>query len=321
MESGQFIADNSDRLDRVLSVQLEVSRNQIERLIKEGYVRVDGKVIRKPSFKVQPKMRLSYVFQEAKKESFEDIDITIEKLYEDDDVLVVNKPAGLVVHPAPSVKEATLVDWLRKENIRLSTISGEERNGIVHRLDKDTSGAILIAKNNFAHSALSGQLQNRSMGRYYLALIDYPLKENLIVQKPIARNPKNRLKMAIVAGGRESKTAFAKVALSSSQKSELIACKLFSGRTHQIRVHLGALSRHILGDKLYGSGKQKGIERTFLHAYLLYFIHPRNGKPVEVKAPLFDDMREYIQDKFEKGREYESLGNESIKDLFQNFAT
>lgn len=320
MRSGQFVAKNSGRLDKVLSVELEVSRNQVEKLIKEGLVKVDNKTIIKPSFKLEELMGVSYVIKQAPKEDFSQIDIDIETLYEDEDILVVNKPAGLVVHPAPSVKEPTLVDWLRRENFRLSTISGEERNGIVHRLDKDTSGAILIAKSNMAHEVLSRQLQDRSMGRYYLAVINYPLKDEIIVQKPIARNPKNRLKMAVVAGGRASKTAFAKLVQSSNTNSELIACKLFSGRTHQIRVHLGSLNRFVLGDKLYGS-KEKVGTRMLLHAYLLYFIHPITKERIEIIAPLFEDMHNYITTNFNKGKEYESPTKESIKQLFENFAS
>ncbi len=318
VESGKFLSDSNGRLDKLLSLKLGVSRNQVERLIKSGLVRVDGKVTTKPSFKLISGMSVEYTFVEAAKEDYSDIDIDIEKLYEDDDILVVNKPSGLVVHPAPSVKEPTLVDWLRKQNIRLSTISGQERNGIVHRLDKDTSGAILIAKSNFAHEKMSEQLQDRSMGRYYLAITNYPLKDNVIVDKPIARNPNNRLKMAIVAGGKEAKTAFAKVA-KSKQDSELVAAKLFSGRTHQIRVHLSALNRYILGDGVYAPQKVKAKHRIYLHAYLMYFIHPRSGKRVEVLAPLFSDMKSYIKEKFDKGEDYERIENSYIKELFEDF--
>jgi len=320
VESSKVISSSCGRLDKILSNTLEKSRNQIEKLIKDGLVKVDGKLVKKPSFKVDINSEIEYIFKEAPKAEFKDIDIKIDKLYEDEDVLVVNKPSGLVVHPAPSVKEPTLVDWLRKQNIRLSTISGEERNGIVHRLDKDTSGAILIAKTNFAHEALSKQLQDRSMGRYYLAIINYPLKDNTIVDKPIARNPKNRLKMAIVESGKEAKTAFAKVA-TSNLDNELIACKLYSGRTHQIRVHLSTLSRYILGDRVYGPSLQKGSNRMFLHAYLLYFIHPVTNKLVEVKAPLFSDMKSFIDKNFNKEREYENLNRDEIKSFFENFAT
>jgi len=315
VSSGNFISKESNRLDKLLSSTLNISRNQIEKLIKDGLVKVDGKIVTKPSFKPKDGSKIEYQFIEAPKEEYSDIDIDIQKLYEDDDILVINKPSGLVVHGAPSVKEATLVDWLRKQNIRLSTISGKERNGIVHRLDKETSGAILIAKSNFAHEALSKQLQDRSMGRYYLAVVNYPLKDNIIIDKPIARNPKNRLKMAIVEGGKEAKTAFAKVA-QSKKDSELVAAKLFSGRTHQIRVHLSSLNRYILGDRLYGPKEQKLEHRMFLHAYLLYFVHPRSGERVEVIAPLLKDMQEYLKENFNKEKEYDKLTKDDIKELF-----
>ncbi len=319
MSSGIFIANSSGRLDKLLSLHIGVSRNQVEKLIKDSLVVVDGKVVTKASFKLVPESKVEYSFKEAPKQEHREIDIDIEILYEDDDVLVINKPTSLVVHPAPSVKEPTLVDWLRKKEIRLSTISGEERNGIVHRLDKDTSGALLVAKSNFAHEALSKQLQDRSMGRYYLSVINYPLKESVVVNRPIARNPKNRLKMAIVDGGKEAKTAFAK--MHSKDDLELIAAKLYSGRTHQIRVHLGVLNRYILGDSVYAPKSVKHNHRIFLHAYLLYFIHPRTKELTEVKAPLFKDMREYIDKKFCEGVDNESFKIDNIKEYFKDIDT
>ncbi len=312
MESIKVVSKSNGRLDKVLSDIIGVSRNQVEKLIKSGFVSVGGKLIKKPSFKVELGQEIEYSLPDVKERDFKDIDIDIEVLYEDDDVLVLNKPANLVVHPAPSVKEPTLVDWLRKKGVRLSTISGEERNGIVHRLDKDTTGAILIAKNNFAHESLSKQLQDRSMGRYYLAVINYPLKSNIVVDKPIARNPKNRLKMAIVDSGRDAKSAFLKID-ESLNKNELIAAKLFSGRTHQIRVHLSSLGRYILGDRLYGQSMSSNC--MMLHAYMLYFLHPRSGKLIEIKAPLNRCMKEFIGKNFNKEIVDEKLN--SIKALFE----
>jgi len=317
VESKVIKSSSSDRLDKVLSKELQISRNQIEKLIKSSLVYVNSKLVTKPSYKLSVDDEIKYSFLEAQKQSYTNLDIDIEKLYEDEDVMVLNKPAGVVVHPAPSVKEATLVDWLREQDIRLSTISGKERNGIVHRLDKDTSGAIIIAKNNLAHEALSAQLQDRSMGRYYIAVINMPLKENLIVDKPIARNPNNRLKMAIVENGRVAKTAFAKID-TASNNCEIVAAKLFSGRTHQIRVHLSSLNRYILGDKLYAPKAHKFNGRMMLHAKVLYFIHPRSKELIEVEAPLFNDMQEYIEAKFSKDIIDEKLNKSSIKALFSN---
>jgi 23S rRNA pseudouridine1911/1915/1917 synthase len=278
---------------------------------------VDGHTSTKASHKVAQGSVISYWFLEAPKREEIPIDFDVEILYEDEDILVVNKPAGLVVHPAPSVKEPTLVDWLVHRGISLSTLSGEERHGIVHRIDKDTTGALVIAKNNAAHQNLSEQLQNKSMGRYYLAVIDQPLKESRIVEVPIARNPKNRLKMAVVEGGRAAKTQFVTLSTSRQQGSSLIAAKLFTGRTHQIRVHLGALSRHILGDDLYGiKSKQGKIGRIFLHAYVLYLTHPTRGDNLEVVAPMFDDMVGYINRNFDKEMLHETITPDSIRRRF-----
>lgn len=301
VSSKQLTVQKNDRLDKVLATQLDVSRNQVEKLIKEGLVSVNGRTVTKASFKVEAGDEVAYTFKEAEKKEAPMIDFDVEILYEDAHLMVINKPAGLVVHPAPSVKEPTLVDWLKWRGISLSTISGEERHGIVHRIDKETTGALVIAKTNEAHEKLSLQLQDKSMGRYYLALIDYPLKENVVVDKPIGRNPKNRLKMDVVPTGKSAKTAFVKLAAASCG-TELIAAKLFTGRTHQIRVHLSTLGRHILGDDLYGfKSKRDKILRVNLHAYLLYLTHPVSGEKMEFIAPLFEDMQLFLSKNFEQG--------------------
>jgi len=249
----KFTASGPGRIDKILAQELDVSRNQVEKLVKDGLVSVSGRTVTKTSF------------------------------------------------PAPSVKEPTLVDWLVKKGISLSTISGEERHGIVHRIDKETTGALVIAKDNKVHEMLSEQLQDKSMGRYYLALIDHFLKEDVVVDKPIGRNPKNRLKMDVVPHGKAAKTAFKKL-LTSVHDVELIAAKLYTGRTHQIRVHLNTLGRHILGDDLYGfKSKRDKIPRVYLHAYLLYLIHPITGEKMEFTAPLFDDMKLYLSKYFDQG--------------------
>lgn len=265
-------------------MNIEASRNQIEQLIKKEYVKVDSKTVVKTGLKLKVNQEIEVHFPEAElnpvkdeefvKESLQDKEIKI--IYEDEHILVINKPYNLTVHDAPpSVKDATLVDWLKLNNISLSTISGEERHGIVHRLDKGTSGVMVIAKTNEAHTNLSKQLEDKSMGRYYLAIIDLPLKDDIVIEKPIARNPNNRLKMAIVENGKSAKSAFSKVAISNNEKYDLITCKLFTGRTHQIRVHLSTINRHILGDNLYGfKGELNKINRFYLHAYILYLIHP-----------------------------------------------
>ncbi len=300
MSSEQFTAKTAGRIDKILAIELDVSRNQVEKLVKDGLVSVNDKTIVKTSVKVVEGDEIAYEFKEAEKRVAPPIDFDVEILYEDEYLLVVNKPSGLVVHPAPSVKEPTLVDWLIHKGISLSTISGEERHGIVHRIDKETTGALVVAKDNKTHEKLSEQLQEKSMGRYYLALIDCPLKDDIVVDKPIGRNPKNRLKMDVVQEGRSAKTAFVKL-LTSKYDVELIAAKLFTGRTHQIRVHLNTLGRHILGDDLYGfKTKRDKIPRVYLHAYLLYLIHPVSGEKMEFVAPLFEDMKTYISKNFDQ---------------------
>ena len=317
MDLKSFEVEKDGRLDKVLTLELNQSRNQVEQLIKEGLVRVNDQVVIKTGKKLIIGDVVHYRFKEViPKEKAAVIDFDVEILYEDDVMMVVNKPSGLVVHPAPSVKEATLVDWLIEKGISLSTISGEERHGIVHRIDKDTTGALVIAKTNEAHQKLSEQLQDKSMGRYYLALIDYPLKSNGIVEKPIGRNPNNRLKMDIRENGKEAKSAFFKLA-ETNNKVELVVVKLFTGRTHQIRVHLQSLGRHILGDALYGfKSKKDTINRVFLHAYKLYMYHPTTGKKMEFVAPLFPDMQDFIKNKFNQGEIDEKIKPHLIDSYF-----
>ena len=316
----EFTCKESKRLDAAMSEALELPRNQVEKLIKNVGVLVDGKLTTKCSSKLVEGNVVQYEFVQAdESQSSYDVDFDVPILYEDDDLLVINKPPFLTVHGAPSVKEATLVDWLKAKGINLSTISGEERHGIVHRIDKETSGALVIAKNNEAHLSLSAQLEDKSMGRYYLAIIDLPLKDNIVVELPIGRSPNNRLKMDVLKrDGRMAKSAFTKLVTSLDGKKELIAAKLFTGRTHQIRVHLAALSRHILGDSLYGFKSQNStIPRVMLHAYILYLKHPRTGQLLQINAPLWDDFDAYLSHYFSKEEVHEKITLDSIIDGFK----
>ncbi len=283
----KLTANKSERLDKFLSRMIDIARNQIEQLIKKDLVKINGKTVKKGGVKLKPGDIVEYEIPESEKSEKKEVNFDIPVLYEDEDLLVINKPAGIVVHPAPSVKEPTVVDWLKSKGFSLSNLAGEERFGIVHRIDKDTSGALLIAKNNKTHAFLSDQLKDKSMGRYYIFLLNHPLKEAVCVNKPIARNPKNRLKMAVVPGGRNAKTLFVPI------EENLATAKLFTGRTHQIRVHLNSIGRYILGDTTYGK-KTQNIPRTMLHARELYFIHP-NGKKLSIIAPLFDDFKSLLK--------------------------
>jgi len=291
-----YIADKNIRLDKFLSEKLNTPRNQIEQLIKKELVKINSKPVKKGGIKLNIGDIVEFETPQTKEKEIKKVDFDIPILYEDDDLLVINKPSGIVVHPAPSVKEATLVDWLKEKGFSLSTIAGEERFGIVHRIDKETSGALVIAKNNKTHNFLANQLKDKSMGRYYVFLLNHPLKEAVCINKPIARNPKNRLKMATISGGKEAKTLFVPI------EDNLAAAKLFTGRTHQIRVHLNSIGRYILGDKTYGK-KDQPIPRVMLHAREIYFIHP-NGKKLSIIAPLFDDFKTLL-----KGNQYEKINN------------
>ncbi|WP_027327249.1 RluA family pseudouridine synthase [Helicobacter pametensis] len=286
------------RIDTVLTQKLQVSKSQVTQAIKKGLISCNDKICTKGGEML--KIGDQVVFQALKLENPPHLSKPIfqgeiEVLFEDEDVLVLNKPPHLVVHDAPSVKDATLVDYLKSHNYALSNLSGEERYGIVHRLDKPTSGAIAIAKTNEAHIALSNQLKTREMGRYYLAVLDLALKDRIDVECLMGRHPSNRLKMAKLKEGRYSKTSF--VPLLSGQDFALVGAKLHTGRTHQIRLHLETLSRHIIGDELYGK-KDSLNQRLMLHAYLLYFIHPRTQKTHLVCAPLFKDMLGFLEEKF-----------------------
>lgn len=315
-----YTATEAMRLDTFLSQELGQTRNQIAQLIKLAAIDVDGKKVAKAGLKLKVNQTLTVTFPEAQVTEPMSIDFDVDILYEDEDLLVINKPSGLTVHPAPSVKEATLVDWLKHKGVRLSTISGEERHGIVHRLDRGTSGAMVVAKNNESHEALSAQLQDKTMGRYYLAVIEPPMKEDLTeVECPIARSAQNRLKMACLEHGKMAKTHFKKLLLSKDEKNELIACKLFTGRTHQIRVHLDSMSRHILGDHLYGFNDKKGkMDRILLHAYILYFIHPRTQERVRFVAPIPDDMHSNLNKLFNMEQFNEVIDQNNFESYFSS---
>jgi len=316
-----FTCKENGRLDAIMSQELALPRNQIEQLIKQVGVKIGAKEIKKCSFKLKLDDTVEYDFVQAtkEKENYE-VNFDIDVLYEDEDILVINKPPFLTVHPAPSVKEATVVDWLITRGISLSTISGDERHGIVHRIDKGTSGALVIAKNNEAHLGLTVQLQDKSMGRYYVGIIDLPLKDDVVIDKPIGRNRKNRLKMDVINGGRESKSAFCKLLLGKDEKKELIGAKLFTGRTHQIRVHLNSLSRHILGDDLYGFKSQNSkIARVMLHAYILYLKHPRTGELMQIIAPPFEDFKDILNKYFDKDKIDEKMDSSHIVKHFSTF--
>lgn len=280
------------RLDKLLAQRLGVSRSQVTQLIKKGLVKVDGVVVKKGGVEVTGEEEIEVGQLERETTPVETPDWEVPILYQDSNLLILNKPPGVVVHPAPSYRGPTLVEWLKGRGFSLSTLAGEERVGILHRLDKETTGALMVAKNNWAHAQLAEQLKSREMGRYYLMVLNQPLKRPVIVEKPIGRNPKDRKKMGVVAGGRPAKTLFIPVA------GNLVLAKLYTGRTHQIRVHLKELGRWILGDSVYGKGE--GADRVMLHGYQLYYRDPESGERRVVTAPLWEDFRQLIGDEGER---------------------
>jgi 23S rRNA pseudouridine1911/1915/1917 synthase len=322
----EYICQKTERLDTFLASQIAQTRSQIAQLIKHEAVSVDNKLVARPGVKLKVGQKVHIVFPEAKIDQVNSNLLNevewaknVEIIFEDDDVLVINKPSGVTVHPAPSVNEPTLVDWLKFKGIRLSTISGEERHGIVHRLDKGTSGAMVIAKNNESHEFLSKQLQDKTMGRYYLAIIAPPLKDDITtIESNIGRSSTNRLKMASgLEHGKAAKTKFKQLLLSNDQKMQLIACKLFTGRTHQIRVHLESLHRHIVGEHLYAqSPKMEKSERILLHAYVIYFIHPRTKELLSFEAKYDKYMKNFIEKKFDMEKINEVIQTKYITNSF-----
>jgi len=315
-----IIAKENIRLDILLQNELKTSRNQVENFIKKSGVKVNDKTIYKSGYKVKKDEIITYTIPTVTQEKNYEVDFEVDVIFEDSDILVLNKPPFLTIHPAPSVKEATLVEWLKSKNFTLSNLNGDIRAGIVHRIDKETSGALVVAKNNDSHAKLSSQLSDKSMGRYYLAIIDTPLKEDLVIEKNIARNPKNRLKMLAGSSGKYAKTKFKKLLLSKNSNYELIAAKLYTGRTHQIRAHLASINRHILADFTYGfKSKKDKIIRIMLHAYIIYFTHPKSGKKVFFTAPLFGDMQSVLEKYFDKKELNEKLSADYIINSFNDF--
>ena len=274
------------RIDAYLSEKEEYSRMAIQRLINDGKIIVNGKKI-KASYKVQNGDKIKIEEEKPKEIELKAQNIPLEVLYEDNDIIVVNKPKGMVVHPANGNPDGTLVNAIMaicKDS--LSGIGGEIRPGIVHRLDKNTSGAIIIAKNDKAHIALSNQLKNHEIKKTYIALVRGIVKENnATINMPIARSKTDRKKMAVDKNGKEAITHF-KV-LKRFDKCTLLEVNIETGRTHQIRVHLSHIGYPIIGDDVYSNGKNRwNVKGQCLHAKSLDFKHPITGKQIHIEAPL-----------------------------------
>ncbi len=276
------------RIDSFISeYNTELTRSTVQRLIEETQITVNGKKT-KPSYKTNVNDEIMINIPEPKEVDLKPQNIPIEILFEDNDIIIVNKPKGMVVHPANGNPDGTLVNAVMaicKDS--LSGIGGEIRPGIVHRLDKDTSGAIIVAKNDKAHIKLSEDLKNHKIKKTYIALVRGIIKENeATINMPIARSKQDRKKMAVDKNGKEAITHF-KVLNRYKEKYTLLEINIETGRTHQIRVHLAHIGYPIIGDNTYSNGKNEwGIVGQCLHAKALDFKHPITGKDIHIEAPI-----------------------------------
>jgi pseudouridine synthase, rluA family len=288
--------DKGKRLDIYIAENFnELSRTMIKKLIESNNILVNDKS-EKVSYKVQANDNISIDVPEAKETKLKAQEIPLDIIYEDSDIIVVNKPKGMVVHPANGNPDGTLVNAILSicKN-SLSGIGGELRPGIVHRLDKDTSGLIIVAKNDKAHINMSEQIKERNVKKTYIALVrgNVP-EEEATINMPIGRSTKDRKKMAVTKNGKQAITHF-KV-LKRYSKYTLLEIKIETGRTHQIRVHMAEIGYPVVGDAVYSNGKNEfGIEGQMLHAYKLEFMHPITNKHMELTAPLPQYFEEILK--------------------------
>lgn len=283
------IADSGLRIDKYLSsVNEQLSRSYIQKLLKSGLVLVDGKPV-KASYQVDEGDVISLDIPEAVEPEIEPEDMDLDILYEDQDVILVNKPKGMVVHPAAGHYSHTLVNGLMYHcKDQLSGINGVMRPGIVHRIDMDTTGVIIACKNDMAHNSIAAQLKEHSITRRYQAIVHGVLKDDAgTIEGPIGRHPTDRKKMSINYNNGKSAVTHYKV-LKRFRQYTHVECRLETGRTHQIRVHMASIGHPLLGDLVYGPGKCPipGLQGQTLHAGVLGFIHPRTGEYMEFTAPL-----------------------------------
>ena len=294
------VSGSHDRLDAYLAAKLpDLSRSRIQTLIREQYILLNGNPA-KPRDSVKSGDSISVVIPEAVPDIAAPQDIPLDILYEDDHILVLHKEHGIVVHPAPGNPDGTLVNALLHHcKGQLSGIGGVERPGIVHRLDKDTSGCLVVAKTDIAHQSLTTQFSERStMEKLYLAVTHgIPAKAKDTIFTHIGRHPVNRQKMAVInpPGGKTAITDYITLATDPATKTALILCHLHTGRTHQIRVHMHHLGTPILGDPIYGKKHELPTPRLLLHAWQLTFNHPVSGKKLHFTAPPPEDFRPWLE--------------------------
>jgi len=283
------------RLDQFLAKRLpEYSRSRIQQLIRGGFVRLNDQTTR-PRQIVRRSDKISLREPPVEKIDIRPEPIPLDVLFEDEDIIVINKPAGLTVHPGAGQREHPLVNALLSHCVSLSGIGGKERPGIVHRLDKETSGCLVVAKNDIAHRELSKQFAARTVEKIYLALVTGKLRKPAgVIEEKIGRHPVHRQRMRVTSlRGRTAKTEYRVIC--SSEQASLIECRLHSGRTHQIRVHLHHLGHAVLGDKVYAARFAKNFPRQMLHAWKLGFHHPRTGELKNFEAPSPADFKQAVR--------------------------
>ncbi len=284
------------RIDKYIYDEVQsLSRNRVQQLISDGSILLNAKAVKKNT-KVFNGDTISVTIPEAESAGLMAQDIPLDIVYEDKDLIVVNKPRGMVVHPAPGHPDGTLVNALMYHMDSLSSIGGYLRPGIVHRIDRDTTGLLMVAKNDIAHASLSSQLKERSVGRIYMAIVHGGFSQDEgIVDLPIGRDKKNRLKMAPDLGGRPALTRYKLVEKIGNYS--LLQLKLESGRTHQIRVHMKHIKHPLIGDPLYGSRSDKYVKfGQFLHAKTLEFDHPRTGDRMKFDSDLPDEFLSVLEE-------------------------
>ncbi len=288
-----YVEDEGERIDKYLSKKLLLSRSQIQDLIDKELIKVNKKLT-KSSYKVKLGDRIEVIIPPPEETEIKPQDIPVDIIYEDEDIVIINKPKGMVVHPAQGHYNDTLVNALLYRVKDLSGIGGELRPGIVHRLDKDTTGLLIIAKNDISHQKLSEQLKNKILKRTYWALCEGEIPwDEKRVEAPIGRHPIDRKKMAIVSYGKIAITTF-KV-LERFKGYTLISADLETGRTHQIRVHISHLGFPIVGDEVYGRiDKRFGVKGQLLHAKKISFIHPTKGMSMEFEIDLPEEFRRVL---------------------------
>lgn len=288
--------DASARVDACLCRHSELSRSRIASLIAEGALTIDGAAETKAAVRVQEGQLLRLTLPNVHPVGIDAQDIPLDILYQDADIVVVNKPCGMVVHPAAGNESGTLVNALLYHVRDLSGIGGEMRPGIVHRLDKDTSGLILIAKNDRSHIAMSEQFKARTMEKHYRAVAYGGFAQDQgRIDAPIARHPVDRKKMAVVEGGKPSATEWH--VIERLKSATYLDVHLLTGRTHQIRVHMHSIGHPLLGDRIYAPNIKTSVRipRLMLHAYSLAFTHPTTGERMELTAPLPGDFLETLE--------------------------